>query len=134
MVAAYRYPDKAADRRAMQTLIDSVSTGVPAALPGVRRLGRTLNNRTADALACFDRPRTSNGPTEAPNSRLEHPRGSTLGLRNLTHYIARSLLETGGLRPPPTPWTVQNQFTLGKPPVRGSVTTATPAAAPITAR
>jgi hypothetical protein len=26
-------------------------------------------------------------------------RGSALGFRNLTHYIARSLLETGGFKP-----------------------------------
>lgn len=36
------------------------------------------------------------GPTEAINGRLEHLRGSALGFRNLTNYIARSLLETGG--------------------------------------
>ena len=47
----------------------------------------------------FDHPRTSNGPTEAINGRLEHLRGSALGFRNLTNYIARSLLETGGFRP-----------------------------------
>ena len=47
----------------------------------------------------FDHPRTSNGPTEAINGRLEHLRGSALGFRNLTHYIARSLLEAGGFRP-----------------------------------
>ena len=35
-------------------------------------------------------------PTEAINGRLEHLRGSALGFRNLPHYIARSLLETGG--------------------------------------
>jgi len=29
----------------------------------------------------------------------EHLRGSALGFRNLTNYIARSLLETGGFRP-----------------------------------
>ncbi|GFG89999.1 hypothetical protein MBOU_20410 [Mycobacterium bourgelatii] len=50
-------------------------------------------------LAYFDRPGTSNGPTEAINGRLEHLRGSALGFRNLSHYIARSLLETGGFRP-----------------------------------
>jgi transposase len=53
----------------------------------------------ADVLAYFDRPGTSNGPTEAINGRLEHLRGSALGFRNLTNYIARSLLETGGFRP-----------------------------------
>ncbi|MGO1850306.1 hypothetical protein, partial [Microbacterium sp.] len=33
------------------------------------------------------------------NGRLEHLRGSALGFRNLTNYIARSLLESGGFRP-----------------------------------
>ncbi|MGF3054440.1 transposase, partial [Microbacterium sp. YY-03] len=42
----------------------------------------------------------SNGPTEAINGRLEHLRGSALGFRNLTNYVARSLLEAGGFRPP----------------------------------
>ena len=32
----------------------------------------------------FDRPGTSNGPTEAINGRLEHLRGTALGFRNLT--------------------------------------------------
>lgn len=31
--------------------------------------------------------------------RLEHLRGCALGVRNLTNYIARALLETGGFRP-----------------------------------
>jgi hypothetical protein len=65
----------------------------------LRRLGRTLNQRARDILAYFGRPGTSNGPTEALNGRLEHLRGSALGFRNLTNYIARSLLETGGFRP-----------------------------------
>ena len=62
-------------------------------------LGRTLKKRTVDVLAYFDRPGSSNGPTEAINERLEHLRGSALGFRNLTNYIARSLLESGGFRP-----------------------------------
>ncbi|PYG98907.1 ISL3 family transposase, partial [Arthrobacter stackebrandtii] len=40
-----------------------------------------------------------NGPTEAINGRLEHLRGSALGFRNLTNYVARALLESGGFRP-----------------------------------
>jgi len=99
MIAAYREPDRAQGRKLMSKLIESVSSGVPAALTEVRRLGRTLKRRTADVLAYFDRPGTSNGPTEAINGRLEHLRGSALGFRNLTNYIARSLLETGGFRP-----------------------------------
>ena len=62
-------------------------------------LGRTLHKRAADILAYFERPHTSNGPTEAINGRLEHLRGSALGFRNLTNYIVRCLLEAGGFRP-----------------------------------
>ena len=99
MIAAYREPDRAKAKQAMTKVIESVSAGVPAALTELRRLGRTLKQRAGDILAYFDRPGTSNGPTEALNGRLEHLRGSALGFRNLTNYIARSLLETGGFRP-----------------------------------
>ena len=83
----------------MTSVIASVSSGVPKALTEVITLGRTLKKRADDVLAYFDRPGTSNGPTEAINGRLEHLRGSALGFRNLTNYVARSLLETGGFRP-----------------------------------
>ena len=99
MIAAYRDPDKASGQATMRQLIDSLATGVPTALHELRTLGRTLARRAGDVLAYFDRPGTSNGPTEAINGRLEHLRGSALGFRNLSHYIARSLLETGGFRP-----------------------------------
>ena len=99
MIAAYREPDRAVGRELMRTLIESLSNGVPTALTEIATLGRTLKRRAADVLAYFDRPGTSNGPTEAINGRLEHLRGSALGFRNLTHYMARSLLETGGFRP-----------------------------------
>ena len=99
IVAAYREPDKTRGKLMMQAVIESVASGVPAALTEIRRLGRTLKQRAVDILAFFDRPGTSNGPTEAINGRLEHLRGSALGFRNLTNYIARSLLESGGFRP-----------------------------------
>ena len=99
MIAAYREPDRTRGRELMAKLIESISHGVPGALTEVITLGRTLKKRAADVLAYFDRPGTSNGPTEAINGRLEHLRGSALGFRNLTNYIARSLLETGGFRP-----------------------------------
>ena len=83
----------------MQAVITAIGNGVPGVLIEVITLGRTLKKRAADILAYFDRPGTSNGPTEAINGRLEHLRGSALGFRNLTNYIARSLLETGGFRP-----------------------------------
>ncbi|MBT1004481.1 ISL3 family transposase [Paenarthrobacter sp. DKR-5] len=98
IVAAYREPDKKKGKEMMQAVIDSITSDVPAALTEIRRLGRTLKQRAVDILAFFDRPGTSNGPTEAINGRLEHLRGSALGFRNLTNYIARSLLESGGFR------------------------------------
>jgi len=55
--------------------------------------------RIVAAYRNHDRAGTSNGPTEAINGRLEHLRGSALGFHNLTNYIARSLLETGGFKP-----------------------------------
>ena len=99
LIAAYRHPDRSRGKRALTALIDTLARGVPAALPELVTLGRTLQRRAADVLAYFDRPGTSNGPTEAINGRLEHLRGSALGFRNLTNYIARSLLEAGGLIP-----------------------------------
>jgi transposase len=99
MIGAYREPDRAKGRRLMSNLIDALGRGVPAALTELITLGRTLKKRAEDVLAYFERPGTSNGPTEALNGRLEHLRGSALGFRNLTNYIARSLLETGGFKP-----------------------------------
>jgi transposase len=60
MITAYRDPDRARGRQQMQKLIDTLSHGVPA-----------LSRRAGDVLAYFDRPGTSNGPTEAINGRLE---------------------------------------------------------------
>jgi transposase len=99
MIAAYREPDRMLGKELMEKLIGSLSAGVAAALIELVTLGRTLKKRADDVLAYFDRPGTSNGPTEAINGRLEHLRGSALGFRNLTNYIARSLLETGGFTP-----------------------------------
>ncbi|MFL6183274.1 MAG: ISL3 family transposase [Actinomycetes bacterium] len=99
-----------AARRTLHTGLDLLTdkqrqrlTALFAALREVITLGRTLKRRAVDVLAYFDRPGTSNGPTEAINGRLDHLRGSALGFRNLTNYIARSLLETGGFRPRPHP-------------------------------
>ncbi len=80
--------------------LDGVAVvGVPKTLVEITKLGRTLMKRAEDLLAYFDCPGTSNGPTDAIDGRPEHLRGSALGFRNLTNYIARSLLEPGGFRP-----------------------------------
>jgi transposase len=99
IVAAYRDLDRRAGRAQLEQTITAISRDVPAVLTELITLGRTLRRRAADVLAYFDRPRTSNGPTEAINGRLEHLRGTALGFRNLTNYIARALLDTGGFRP-----------------------------------
>lgn len=98
-VEAYRNPDRAAAKQRLAVVIHDLACDVPASLTEVITLGRTLKRRAEDVLAYFDRPGTSNGPTEAINGRLEHLRGTALGFRNLTHYILRSLLDTGGFRP-----------------------------------
>ena len=100
IIDAYRAPDTSAGKALMQAEIDRLSDAdVPRSLTEIITLGRTLKRRAGDILAYFDHPHTSNGPTEAINGRLEHLRGSALGFRNLTHYITRCLLETGGFRP-----------------------------------
>ena len=77
-------------------LIHSVSHGVPAALREVIILGRTLKKRAVDVLAYFDRPGTSNGPTEATTARSAcsskaRPRrpASCKGRATLTACLAR---------------------------------------------
>lgn len=99
VLAAYRAKIPAFGRRRLRKLIDLIGEGVSQSQAEIRKLGHTLKRRREDILAYFDHPRTSNGPTEAINGRLEHLRGSALGFRNLAHYVARALLESGGFRP-----------------------------------
>ncbi|MCL1800553.1 MAG: transposase, partial [Promicromonosporaceae bacterium] len=99
MMASYRNDIKQAGKNQMIELIDRIKSQVPAGLDEIRKLGRTLNRRRDDILAYFDNPRTSNGPTEAINGRLEHLRGIALGFRTIINYRLRALLECGGFRP-----------------------------------
>ena len=72
MIAAYRDPERGEGKKLMVKLIDSLKTGVPAGLTELKKLGGTLNRRAEDILAYFDRPGTSNGPTEAVQCRHRH--------------------------------------------------------------
>ena len=99
IVTAYRHPDRAAGKTTLTAVIAALSHDVPPALTELITLGRTLTRRAGDVLAYFDRPGTSNGPTEAINGRLEHLPSTALGFRNLINYTLRSLLDTGGFRP-----------------------------------
>jgi transposase len=98
-ILAYRAKDKTFGHWYLEQVIDTIQTGIPAALVEVKKLADTLTKRRADVLAFFDHPGTSNGPTEAINGRLEYLRGIALGFRNITNYVARSLLHSGGFRP-----------------------------------
>ena len=98
LIQAYRTDDPGLGKHLMQQLIDSLKQTIPDGLEEIQTLARTLTSRSQDVLAYFDHPRTSNGPTEAINGRLEHLRGIALGFRNLTHYTIRSLIHTGRLK------------------------------------
>jgi len=76
IVAAYRQPDRAAGKAELTNIIAALSNGVPKPLTELITLGRALKRRATDVLAYFDRPDTSNRPTEAINGRLEHLRGT----------------------------------------------------------
>ena len=98
LIQAYRTEDPGLGKYLMRRLIDSLKQAIPEGLEEIQTLARTLTERASDILAYFDRPRTSNGPTEAAGGRLEHLRGIALGFRNLTHYTIRSLIHTGRLK------------------------------------
>ena len=97
---AYRASDTSMGKAMTEAEINApTSMRVPRDLTELITLGRTLKRRAGDILAYFDHPHTTGGPTEAINGCLEHLRGSALGFRNLTNYITRALLETGGFKP-----------------------------------
>ena len=98
LIQAYRTEEAGLGKYLMRRLIDSLRQAVPNGLEEIQTLARTLTERASDILAYFDRPRTSNGPTEAINGRLEHLRGIALGFRNLASYTIRSLIHTGRLK------------------------------------
>ena len=99
VVSAYNEPDRRRGKKLMQKLMEIITApDLPVELIEVKRLGKALKRNAQSILAYFDRPGTSNGPTEAINGRLEHLRGIALGFRNLTNYIARCLLQSGGFR------------------------------------
>ena len=89
LIQAYRAEEAGLGKYLMQRLIDSLRQAVPDGLEEIQTLARTLTERASDILAYFDRPGTSNGPTEAVNGRLEHLRGIALGFRNLTHHTLK---------------------------------------------
>ena len=80
LIQAYRTEEAGLGKYLMRRLIDSLRQAVPDGLEEIQALARTLTSRSQDILAYFDQPRTSNGPRQAINGRLEHLRGIALGL------------------------------------------------------
>ena len=96
LIAAYDHHNRRRGKIAMYKVLKKIRKGLPAGLPELAQLGRSLWTRRAEILAYFDTG-ASNGPVEAINGRLEHLRGIALGFRNLKHYILRSLIHSGQL-------------------------------------
>lgn len=71
-MAAYRNPSKTEGKKQLQEVITSLRRAVPQQLSELISLGRTFKRRAADILAYFDKPGTSNGPTEAIECRHRH--------------------------------------------------------------
>ena len=71
LIAAYDHPNRRTGKIAMYKALKRVRPGLPAGLPELAQLGRSLWARRAQILAYFDTG-ASNGPVEAINGRLEH--------------------------------------------------------------
>ena len=111
IIDAYRAPDTSAGKALMQAEIDRLSdTGVPRSLTELTTLGRTLKRRAGDILTYFDHPHTSNGPTEAINGRLEHLRGSALGLAKPHQLHHPSTPRNRRIQNPTTPSIMKSRF------------------------
>ena len=99
IIDAYRDPSKIRGKASMQAEINTLtSTRVPNCLTELMTLGRTLKRRAGDILAYFDHPTPAIAlpkPSTAASNTYADPHSD---LRNLTNYIIRALLETGGFR------------------------------------
>ena len=112
IIDAYRDPNKIRGKALMQAEINTLtSTRVPRGLTELITLGRTLKRRAGDILAYFDHPHTSNGPTEAINGRLEHLRGSALGLAKPHQLHHPSTPRNRRIQTPTTPSIMKSRQT-----------------------
>ena len=98
-LAAHRDPERAVAKSVSQAASTSISNCISTALAEVRRCRKILRRSAADGLTFFGRFGTSSGPPEMINGHPEHLRGPAFSFGNLTDYLARSLVETGGFSP-----------------------------------
>ncbi len=100
IIDAYRTPNTSAGKAMMEAGIDTMtSTRVPRGLTELITLGRTLKRRSRDILAYSNTPTPQAAlpkPSTHPSNTYADP---PQDFRNLTHYITRTLLETGGFKP-----------------------------------
>ena len=96
----YRAPDTSAGKALMQAEIDRLSdAGVPRSLTELMTLGRTLTRRAGASWPTSTIPTPQAVPPKPSTAASNTYAAPPSGLRNLTNYITRALLETGGFRP-----------------------------------
>ena len=83
----------------MIKLIESITSGVPTSLVEVITLGPTSKKPANDVLAYFDRPWYVQRADRGDQRKARTPPWLRARVPEPTNYIAKSLLETGGLRP-----------------------------------
>ncbi len=103
IIDAYRAPDTNAGKAMMEAEINTLtSTRVPRGMTELMTLGGTLKRRARDILCLHQTTPTPQAalpkPSTHPSNTYAHPHSD---LRNLTHYIPRCLLETGGFKTQP---------------------------------
>ena len=100
IIDAYRSSNARGGKTLMHEEITRLtSTSVPSSLTELITLGRTLKRRAGASWPTSTTPTPQAAPpkpsTAASNTYAAPPQD----FRNLTHYITRALLETGGFKP-----------------------------------
>lgn len=100
IVDACRTPDTSLGKALMRAEINTrTSTRVPSCPTELMTLGRTLKRRAGDILSYFDHPTPATVPPKPSTDGSNIYADPHSDLRNLTNYIAQTLLETGRFRP-----------------------------------
>ena len=79
-IDAHQHPDKAHNRGLMSALIDSISSGVPAGIQEIARLGRTLKRRSEDTPGLLRPPRLIQRPHRGHGRQARAPTRHRPGL------------------------------------------------------
>lgn len=110
IVAAYRNPFEREGRQQLEAVIQSMRRAVPGRLHELISLGRTFNRRAAHILANFNRPGTSNGPTEAIEGQARAPEWKRPGLPKPGQLHRRITAQHWRIQTTDTPSSVMNRF------------------------